>query len=51
MTLLPLAGKLLSAIAEGLASWFPDAKLAVDMDRIPALAEDRQAIWLSLIHI
>ncbi len=45
LTLLPLAGKLLSAIAEGLASWFPDAKLAVDMDRIPALAEDRQAIW------
>lgn len=45
LTLLPLADKLLSAIAEGLVTWFPQAVLKVDLDRIPALAEDRQALW------
>lgn len=45
LTLLPLAGKILSAIAEGLAPWFPDARLALDPDRIPALAEDRERLW------
>ncbi len=45
LTLLPLAGKLLSAIAEGLAPWFPAAGLAVDLDRVPALAEDRERLW------
>lgn len=45
LTLLPLASKLLGALAEGLATWFPDAKLAVDLDQIPALAEDRERLW------
>ena len=45
LTLLPLAGKLLGALAEGLATWFPDAVLAVDLDRVPALAEDRERLW------
>lgn len=45
LTLLPLAGKILSGIAEGLAPWFPDARLAVDLDRVPALSEDREALW------
>ena len=45
LTLLPLAAKLLGAIAEGLAPWFPEAVLAVDLDRIPALAEDRERLW------
>jgi HK97 family phage portal protein len=45
LTLLPLAGKIHSGIAEGLAPWFPDARLAVDPDRIPALAEDRERLW------
>lgn len=45
LTILPLAAKLLGAIAEGLATWFPEARLAVDMDRIPALADDREALW------
>ena len=44
-TLLPLAAKLLSAIAEGLADEFAGATLSVDLDRVPALAEDRQALW------
>ncbi len=45
LTLLPLAAKLFSAIGEGLATWFPGARLALDLDRVTALAEDRQALW------
>ncbi len=45
LTLLPLAAKLLDALAEGLSPWFPDAVLAIDFDRVPALAEDRERLW------
>ncbi|MBS0475034.1 MAG: phage portal protein, partial [Proteobacteria bacterium] len=45
LTLLPLAGKILSAITEGLETWFPDARLTVDLDRVPALADDREKLW------
>ncbi|MCB2078958.1 MAG: phage portal protein [Novosphingobium sp.] len=45
LTLLPLASKLLAALCEGLSIWFPDACLAIDLDRVPALAEDRERLW------
>lgn len=45
LTLLPLATKLFAAICEGLAPWFPDQCLAIDLDRVPALAEDRERLW------
>jgi len=45
LTLLPLAAKLLSALQEGLEPWFPGARLAVDLDQIPALSEDRERLW------
>ena len=45
LTLLPLAGKILSGLAEGLRPWFPSLELAVDLDRVPALAEDRERLW------
>ncbi len=45
LTLLPLAEKILSGLAEGLAPWFPGLVLAVDLDRVPALAEDREKLW------
>ena len=45
LTLLPLAGKILSGLSEGLSPWFPGLALAVDLDRVPALAEDRQQLW------
>ncbi|WP_324743602.1 phage portal protein [Tsuneonella sp. CC-YZS046] len=48
LTLLPLAGKILSALCEGLAPWFPKARLTVDLDHIPALAEDRERLWAQL---
>jgi len=48
LTLLPLAGKILSGLAEGLRPWFPELALTVDLDRIPALAEDRERLWAQL---
>jgi len=45
LTLLPLAHKLLSALDEGLEPWFPNAGLAIDLDRITALSEDRERLW------
>ena len=45
LTLLPLAGKILAGLEEGLRPWFPKARLAVDLDRVPALAEDRERLW------
>ena len=45
LTLLPLAGKILSALGEGLAPWFPDDVLAINLDQVPALAEDRERLW------
>jgi HK97 family phage portal protein len=48
LTLLPLAGKILSGLREGLEPWFPRLELAVDLDRVPALAEDRERLWAQL---
>ena len=45
LSLLPLAGKILSALSEGLTPWFPGAALSVDLDHVPALAEDRETLW------
>ncbi|BBC71603.1 portal protein [Altererythrobacter sp. B11] len=45
LTLLPLAGKMLSGLQDGLRAWFPGLELAVDLDRVPALAEDRERLW------
>nr|WP_298924938.1 phage portal protein [uncultured Erythrobacter sp.] len=45
LTLLPLASKLFSALSEGLAPWFVDARLSVDLDQVTALSEDRERLW------
>jgi HK97 family phage portal protein len=44
-TVLPLAGKILDAIAEGLRPWFDGLDLRVDLDAVPALSEDRERLW------
>ncbi|MGY8974625.1 MAG: phage portal protein [Sphingomonadales bacterium] len=44
LTLLPLAGKILNGLHEGLSDWFADGA-SVDLDRVPALAEDREKLW------
>ncbi len=45
LTLIPLAAKILRGLQEGLEPWFPNAQLAVDLDRVPALSEDRERLW------
>ncbi|WP_133366661.1 phage portal protein [Qipengyuania sediminis] len=45
LTLLPLAERILGGLAHGLGPWFPEAALKVDLDRVPALADDREALW------
>jgi HK97 family phage portal protein len=45
LTVLPLAGAVLGGVADALAGEFPDARLVVDMDRVPALSEDRERLW------
>jgi HK97 family phage portal protein len=44
LTLLPLAGKILNGLHAGLGDWFADGA-SVDLDRVPALAEDREKLW------
>lgn len=45
LTLLPLADKITAALAQGLGHWWPDAALAIDQDKVPALSEDRERLW------
>jgi HK97 family phage portal protein len=45
LTVLPLADKLLSALAAALAAWWPDLSLKLDVDQVTALAEDRERLW------
>lgn len=45
LTLLPLSAKILNGIAEGLRPWFADLNLSIDLDQVPALAEDRSKVW------
>ena len=42
---MPLAGKILDGLSVALGSWWPEVKLAVDRDQIPALSEDRERLW------
>jgi phage portal protein BeeE len=48
LTVLPLADTLLRGLAQGLAGWFEGAALAVDLDQVPALAEERAQLWASV---
>ena len=43
--ILPLAGKILDALSEGLRPWFADLTLKVDADQVAALSEDRERLW------
>jgi phage portal protein BeeE len=43
--ILPLAHKILVALIETLGSHFPGDRLAVDLDQVTALSEDRERLW------
>lgn len=45
LAILPLADTILTGIAQALSGWIDGAWLRVDMDRVPALAEDREGLW------
>ncbi len=45
MTILPLANKILCAIAQGMQADFPGLTFTIDLDGISALAEDREKAW------
>lgn len=45
LTVLPLLEKMLGGMAAGLAHWWPGLRLAVDLDQVTALAEDRERLW------
>jgi HK97 family phage portal protein len=44
LTLLPLSGKILAGLYSGLSDWFAESP-TVDLDRVPALSEDREKLW------
>jgi HK97 family phage portal protein len=44
-TVLPMADRILRGLAEALAVWWPGLQLEVDLDRIGALAAEREKLW------
>lgn len=44
-TILPLVAKICGGVAQGLGDMWPGLTLAADMDSVPALAEERAALW------
>lgn len=48
LTILPLAAKILTGLAQALRPWRPELALAVDVDRVPELAEERERLWAML---
>jgi HK97 family phage portal protein len=44
-TILPLVGKICGGLAQALGGWWPALTLAADLDGVPALAEERAALW------
>lgn len=47
-TVLPLADTLLRALGAGFAAWGMPGRVFVDLDRVPALSEDRERLWAAL---
>ncbi|MET0372607.1 MAG: phage portal protein [Sphingobium sp.] len=44
-TILPMVEKIAGGIAQGLAGWWPGLMIGADLDTVPALAEERVALW------
>jgi len=44
-SIIPLARKILDALAQGLRPYFDGLTLDLDLDAVPALAEDRERLW------
>jgi len=48
LTVLPMADKVLGALADGLGAWWPGLRLAVDVDQVSALHGDRAELWAAV---
>jgi HK97 family phage portal protein len=46
--ILPLAAKMLDALAEGMRPWFAGLSLRVNVDQVGVLSEDRERLWAQL---
>ena len=44
-TILPLLAKIWGGLAQGLQGWWPALCLSADLDAVPALYEERGALW------
>ena len=45
LAVLPLCAKIFGGISNAMRGWFDAADLRVDLNAVPALAEDRLALW------
>ncbi|EMD82472.1 phage portal protein [Pacificimonas flava] len=45
LSVLPMAGRICEALTGWLQGWWPDARVSVDLDKVPALAADRALMW------
>ncbi|WP_188064626.1 phage portal protein [Sphingobium sp. KCTC 72723] len=44
-TILPLVGKIGAGLAQGLDGWWPGLRIEPDLDAVPALSDERAALW------
>lgn len=45
LAILPLADSIFASLSGALGAWFPQARVGVDLNRVLALAEDRERLW------
>lgn len=48
-TILPLAEAILAPLRATLAPWGLEGPITIDLDKLPALAEDRERLWAQLV--
>ena len=48
LTILPLADMIFTGLGQAMSGWFDGATIAVDLNRVPALADDRATLWAQL---
>ncbi|HEX7742909.1 MAG TPA: phage portal protein [Sphingobium sp.] len=44
-TILPMVAKICGGLSQGLEGWWPGLSLAADLDAVPALSDERSALW------
>jgi HK97 family phage portal protein len=47
-TIIPLKRRVTSALSRFMHKYYPNAEIVIDLDAVPALAEERQALWARL---